>query len=122
MRITITESAIHDVTDQAVDNAIDEMNHMLYGNDGYFEEPKYRTEDVHVTAYYYNEETDEELTKEFDVEVEVPGDYEKEWDDDSYYTAFVPDDDVNYYALVQETGEIPEELEGGFVLQDMDVE
>ena len=122
MRTTITESAIHNMVDSIVEGTITELNHMLYGNDWYFDEPDYQTETVHVVAYYYNEETEEELEKEFDIDIEVPGSYEKEWDDDSYYAAFVPDDNVDYYDLVKETGEIPETLEDGFELQDWKIE
>lgn len=121
MRTTITESAIHNMVDSIVEGAITELNHMLYGNDWYFDEPDYQTETVHVVAYYYNEETEEELEKEFDIDIEVPGGYEKEWDDDDYYAAFVPDDNVDYYDLVKETGEIPETLEDGFELQDWEI-
>ena len=122
MRTTITESAIHNMVDSIVEGTITELNHMLYGNDWYFDEPDYQTETVHVVAYYYNEETEEELEKEFDIDIEVPGSYEKEWDDDCYYAAFVPDDNVDYYDLVKETGEIPETLEDGFELQDWKIE
>lgn len=122
MQITITENTIRRMVGETVKKVVNEMNHMLYGNDWYFDEPDYSTITVGVTAYYYNEETDEEKTEEFSVEVEVPGSYYEDADEDGRYAAFEPDSNIDYHELVRQTGEIPEELEGGFTLQDMDIE
>jgi hypothetical protein len=78
--------------------------------------------DVYGTAYYYNEETDEEKRMPFDITVEVKGEYVTDADEEGYSSVFEPYNDTDWQSLVMDSGEIPETLEGGFKLEDIEIE
>ena len=77
---------------------------------------------VEGTAYYENEETEEDKEVPFSVEVEAYGEYEDDWDEMGRTSYFVPSDDNDYISLVRQSGQVPDVLEGGFKLIDIDIE
>lgn len=78
--------------------------------------------EIQGTAYYYNEETEEEKEVPFEIEVEVDGEYLVDYDDGEKYGYFQPNEDTDYYSLVVNSGKIPHELDGGFRLEDIEVD
>lgn len=78
--------------------------------------------EIQGTAYYYNEETEEEKEVPFEIEVEVDGEYLVDYDDGEKYGYFQPNEDTDYYSLVINSGKIPHELDGGFRLEDIEVD
>lgn len=78
--------------------------------------------EIQGTAYYYNEKTEEEKVVPFEIEVEVDGEYLVDYDDGERYSYFQPNEDTDYYSLVIDSGKIPQELDGGFRLEDIDVD
>ena len=78
--------------------------------------------EIQGTAYYYNEKTEEEKVVPFEIEVEVDGEYLVDYDDGERYSYFQPNEDTDYYSLVVDSGKIPQELDGGFRLEDIDVD
>ena len=77
--------------------------------------------EIQGTAYYYNEETEEEKEVPFEIEVEVDGEYLVDYDDGENYSYFQPNKDTDYHSLVINSGKIPQELDGGFRLEDIEV-
>lgn len=78
--------------------------------------------EIQGTAYYYNKETEEEKEVPFEIEVEVDGEYLVDYDDGERYSYFQPNEDTDYYSLVVNSGKIPHELDGGFRLEDIEVD
>lgn len=77
--------------------------------------------EIQGTAYYYNKETEEEKEVPFEIEVEVDGEYLVDYDDGEKYSYFQPNKDTDYHSLVVNSGKIPQELDGGFRLEDIEV-
>lgn len=78
--------------------------------------------EIQGTAYYYNKETEEEKEVPFEIEVEVDGEYLVDYDDGEKYSYFQPNEDTDYHSLVVNSGKIPQELDGGFRLEDIEVD
>ena len=78
--------------------------------------------EIQGTAYYYNEKTEEEKEVPFEIEVEVDGEYLVDYDDGENYSYFQPNKDTDYHSLVINSGKIPQELDGGFRLEDIEVD
>lgn len=78
--------------------------------------------EIQGTAYYYNEETEEEKEVPFEIEVEVDGEYLVDYNDDEKQVYFQPNEDMDYYSLAVNSGKIPHELDGGFRLEDIEVD
>ena len=77
---------------------------------------------VDGTAYYGNDETEEDKAIPFSVEVEAYGEYEDDWDEDGRSSYFVPSDDNDYISLVRQSGQVPDTIDGGFTLVDIDID
>lgn len=77
---------------------------------------------VDGTAYYGNDETEEDKAIPFSVEVEAYGEYEDDWDEDGRSSYFVPSDDNDYISLVRQSGQVPDTIDGGFTLMDIDID
>ena len=78
--------------------------------------------EIQGTAYYYNKETEEEKEVPFEIEVEVDGEYLVDYNDDEKQVYFQPNEDMDYYSLAVNSGKIPHELDGGFRLEDIEVD
>ena len=78
--------------------------------------------EIQGTAYYYNEETEEEKEVPFEIDVEVDGEYLVDYNDDEKQVYFQPNEDMDYYSLAVNSGKIPHELDGGFRLEDIEVD
>jgi hypothetical protein len=77
---------------------------------------------VDGTAYYANDETEEGKAIPFSVEVEAYGEYEDDWDEDGRSSYFVPSDNNDYISLVRQSGQVPDTIDGGFTLVDIDID
>ena len=53
--------------------------------------------------------------------MEVDGEYLVDYDDGEKYSYFQPNKDTDYHSLVVNSGKIPQELDGGFRLEDIEV-
>ena len=85
-------------------------------------DPDTETETVSGIAYYVNPETEDEREIPFQVDVEVDGEYVEDWDEDGRCDYFQAFEDTDYQQLVIDSGELPEEIEGGYRLADIELD
>lgn len=118
-----------------IKNIVNETIHQILEGSGYYpagadDDPRAPWNDascegektVLCTAIYYNEETDEVKEVPFDITVVVSGKYETDCDEDGCYNYFVADENNDYEELVRDSGEIPETLDDGYVLDDIEID
>lgn len=77
---------------------------------------------VSGTAIYYNEANNDTKEVPFNVTVIVNGNYETDGDEEGDYNYFVADENTDYEQLVRDSGDIPETLDGGYVLDGIDID
>lgn len=127
-KIRLTESQLHKVIKESVKRILENYPPGA-ANDprAPYNQVDDPTQEMNVTvyAYYINPETEEEREEEFNVTVEVEGyyeEYDEYTDGERWHGAdFVPYDGEIERA-VKDSGEIPETLEGGWVLDDIYVD